>query len=88
LYIPPYRHDIPGPYDDAQYAKFKMDVKTLAAKYGANFEDLDNTVPGSLWATVVDINLGFEEPDFMHFTAEGHRRLANAMKDCLVELGF
>jgi len=88
LYIPPYRHDMPGPYDDAQYAKFKTDVKTLAVKYGADFADLDNTVPGPLWATVVDTVLGFEEPDFMHFTDEGHRRLADAMKACLAELGF
>src|SRR5262249_17029478 len=61
LYIPPYRRDISGPYDDVQYAKFKADVKALAVKYGANFADLDNTVPGPLWATVVDPILGFEE---------------------------
>jgi hypothetical protein len=88
LYIPPYRHDISGPYEDAQYAKFKSDVKALAAKYDADFVDLDNTVPGPLWATVIDTVLGFEEPDFMHFTAEGHRLLAKAIEDRLVDLGF
>jgi hypothetical protein len=88
LYIPPYRHDISGPYEDVQYARFKADVRALAVKYDANFVDLDNTVPGPLWATVVDTVLGFEEPDFMHFTAEGHSLLAKAIEDRLVDLGF
>jgi hypothetical protein len=88
LYIPPYRHDISGPYEDVQYAKFKADVKALAAKYDASFVDLDNTVPGPLWATVVDTITGFEEPDFMHFTAEGHSLLAKAIEDRLANLGF
>ena len=88
LYIPPYRKDIRGPYDDDQYTKFKVDVGMLAAKYSADFVDLDNTVPGPLWATVVDTIFGFEEPDFMHFTAEGHQRLADAIKMKLSDLGF
>jgi hypothetical protein len=88
LYIPPYRRDISGPYDTAQYAQFKEDVASLAAKYRVDFADLDDTVPGPLWATVVDSIFGFEEPDFMHFTAEGHRLLAKAMQTRLQDLGF
>jgi hypothetical protein len=88
LYIPPYRRDIPGPYDDAQYAQFKVDVASLAAKYQADFADLDDTVPGPLWATITDSLFGFQEPDFMHFTAEGHRRLADAIQKRLSELGY
>lgn len=88
LYIPPYRRDIPGPYDDTQYAQFKADVSSLAAKYHANFADLDNTVPGPLWATVTDTMFGFKEPDFMHFTAEGHKRLAKEIQKRLLDLGF
>jgi hypothetical protein len=88
LYIPPYRHDIPGPYDELQYAKFKKDIAALAAKYKADFANLDELVPGPEWATVVDTLFGFEEPDFMHFTAEGHARLAAAMQRRLEELGF
>jgi hypothetical protein len=88
LYIPPYRRDIPGPYDDAQYAQFKTDVASLAAKYQAHFVDLENTVPGPLWATITDSLFGLQEPDFMHFTAEGHRRLAKAIEDRLKALGY
>ena len=79
LYIPPYRQDISGPYDNAQYSQFKRDVSSLAVQYKADYVDLTDLVPGPLWATVVDQFFGFEEPDFMHFTAEGHRRLAGAI---------
>jgi hypothetical protein len=88
LYIPPYRRDIVGPYDDEKYSQFKKDLGALTEKYQAHFVDLDNTVPGPLWATVVDDIFGFEEPDFMHFTAEGHRRLAEAIQHSLVDVGF
>jgi hypothetical protein len=88
LYIPPYRTDISGPYVDGQYIQFKKDVQALAQKYGANYADLSDLVPGPEWATVVDSVLGFEEPDFMHFTAEGQRRLADAIQGQLKGLGF
>ncbi|MDX6710430.1 MAG: hypothetical protein QOH96_1446 [Blastocatellia bacterium] len=88
LYIPPYRRDIQGPYDEASYAKFKMDVAALAADYQAHFADLDDTVPGPLWGTIIDSLFGFKEPDFMHFTAEGHRLLAKAIKGRLANLGY
>jgi hypothetical protein len=88
LYIPPYRHDIAGPYDDSQYAKFKQDVAALAAGYQAHFADLDGLVPGPLWATITDGLFGLQEPDFMHFTAEGHRLLAQAIERRLSELGY
>jgi hypothetical protein len=88
LYIPPYRHDIAGPYDDARYAQFKLDVAALAATYQAHFADLDGVVPGPLWATITDGLFGFQEPDFMHFTAEGHRLLAQAIERRLSDLGY
>jgi hypothetical protein len=88
LYIPPYRDDIPGPYDGARYAQFKLDVASLATRYQAHFADLDRTVPGPLWATITDGLFGFQEPDFMHFTAEGHRLLANAIERRLEDLGY
>jgi len=88
LYIPPYRQDISGPYDNAQYSQFKRDVSSLAVQYEADYVDLTDLVPGPLWATVVDHLFGFEEPDFMHFTAEGHRRLAGAIQSRLLNLKF
>jgi len=88
LYIPPYRQDISGPYDDAQYSLFKRDIRNLAAEYQAHYADFTDLVPGPEWATVVDHMFGFEEPDFMHFTAEGHRRLAREIQAQLSDLGF
>ena len=88
LYIPPYRQDISGPYDNAQYSQFKRDVSSLAEQYEADCVDLTALVPGPQWATVVDHLFGFEEPDFMHFTAEGHRRLAGAIQSRLLNLKF
>jgi hypothetical protein len=88
LYIPPYRTDISGPYVESQYTQFRKDVQSLALQYGAKFVDLGDVVPGPEWATVVEHLFGFEEPDFMHFTAEGHQRLAHAIQSQLVQLGF
>ena len=88
LYIPPYRRDIAGPYDDARYAQFKLDVASLAARYQAYFADLDGVVPGPFWATITDALFGFQEPDFMHFTAAGHRLLAKAIERRLIDLGY
>lgn len=88
LYVPPYRRDIPGPYVEAQYEGFKRDLKALAAKHQSYFADLDNVVPGPEWATVVDAVYGFEDYDFMHFTADGHRRHAEALANVIRQIGF
>jgi hypothetical protein len=88
LYIPPYRRDIDGPYVEADYARMKAGMRAIAAKHGAGFADLEATVPGPEWGIVTDSLFGFQEPDFMHFTASGHARLAAAIDAELKAAGY
>jgi hypothetical protein len=88
VYVPPYRTDIDGPYVAAEYNAFKRHIELLAGEYGAQFANLESLVPGPEWGTVHDRILGTAEPDFMHFTAEGHRRLAIALNDELARAGY
>jgi hypothetical protein len=88
LYVPPYRQDIDGPYLTNDYRAFKRDLQALAARHGAGFADLDPIVPGPEWAVVTDEVFGFQEPDFMHFTAAGHRRLAAGIDDAVRRMGY
>ncbi|MEJ8572815.1 hypothetical protein [Microbaculum marinum] len=83
LYIPPYRADIAGPYHPEQYARLKADAARLASEYEAQFAQLDTVVAGPEWGMVRDSVFGFEDYDFMHFTAEGQRRLAEALEMAL-----
>lgn len=88
LYIPPYRRDIDGPYVEADYQAFRRDLQQMAAKHGAHFADLEPVVPGAEWATVTDTIFGFKEPDFMHFTAEGHQKFAAAIEKSIRAMGY
>jgi hypothetical protein len=88
LYVPPYRQDLDGPYIAADYERFKADMKAIADRHGARFADLTPIVPGPEWATVTDDLFGFQEPDFMHFTATGHKRLAGAIDEQLRPMGY
>jgi hypothetical protein len=87
LYVPPYRQDLDGPYIAADYDRFRADMKAIAARHGARFADLTPIVPGPEWATVTDDLFGFQEPDFMHFTATGHKRLVAAIDEQLRAMG-
>jgi len=88
LYVPPYRQDLDGPYIAADYERFKADMKAIAERQGARFVDLTPIVPGPEWATVTDDLFGFQEPDFMHFTAIGHKRLATALDEQIRAMGY
>jgi hypothetical protein len=88
IYIPPYRRDIDGPYIEADYQRMKAGLIAIAAKHGARYADLESTVPGPEWGVVTDKLFGFKEPDFMHFTAAGHARLADALDAELKKAGF
>jgi hypothetical protein len=79
VYVPPYRQDVPGPYIESEYIEFKSKLKELAANKGADFTDIDNIVPGPEWGFVEDYLLGTVDYDFMHFTAQGHARLAEEL---------
>lgn len=88
LYVPPYRQDIDGPYVMPAYRQFKTGLQALAERHGARFADFDPIVPGPEWATVTDDLFGFQEPDFMHFTAAGHQRLAAGVDGQLRAMGY
>lgn len=83
VYIPPYRRDIDGPYIESDYQQFKMEVARIAKKHDAQLADLESIVPGPEWGTVTDPLFGIKEHDFMHFTADGHKRLAAALDSAL-----
>ena len=88
LYAPPYRQDIDGPYLVDDYHVFKAQLAAIAKKHGATFVDIDPIVPGPEWATVTDDVFGFQEPDFMHFTAAGHQRLAAHIDGAARRMGY
>ena len=88
LYVPPYRRDIDGPYIEDQYTAFKSDLMAIAKRTDAHYLDIETIVPGPEWATVTDRIFGFKEPDFMHFTAAGHQRLAGSLDTQLKAMGY
>jgi hypothetical protein len=78
LYIVPVRNDIKIPYDLAQYNAFKLEMSTVAKKFGARFANLESLVPAKYWGRKNTTNLeDRQEIDFMHFQAGGHKLLAN-----------
>lgn len=84
LYIPPLRQDYAPPYDMAEYRRFKTDTRTLAGRYGAQWIDADNIVPGRYWGTKASTTLGGKpELDFMHFQEPGHVALAKRIEAAL-----
>lgn len=88
IYVPPYRQNVSGPYVAADYARFKARLAAMAAANGARYADLDNIVPGPEWGMVTDDLFGFQEYDFMHFTAAGHQKLASAVDAQLRAMQF
>lgn len=83
LYVPAYRTDVPGPYVEEQYARLLGDLKALTVPGQVSFVDLTSVVPGPEWGMLKDALFGFEDYDFMHFTAEGHRHLAQGLKGAI-----
>jgi hypothetical protein len=87
VYIAPIRNDIDTPYLQSEYSKFKVDVKVLAEKYGANFSNLEGLVPSNLWGQKDSTGLGDKggELDFMHFQAGGHKLLATKVNQLILD---
>jgi hypothetical protein len=80
LYIVPLRGGNKIPYDPVEYASFKLDVQSLAHRYGATFQNMENLVPDAAWGTKGSTSLaGDEEVDYMHFSYAGHQILAEAL---------
>ena len=79
-YIAPIRNDIKIPYKISEYETFKKEIENIAKKYKIYFTSLENLVPSEFWGTKASTSLKKQgEVDFMHFQAEGHRLLAEAV---------
>ncbi len=86
-YVAPLRSDVPTPYIEQEYREFKTAAQELARAHGARFVNLEVLVPGALWGTIISPDLRAEAAiDFMHFQAEGHRLMAQALERHLAEL--
>ena len=86
LYVPPLRQDYAPPYDREDYAHFKGEVRAMAARHGARWINLEKIVPGPLWGTKAATGMGGKaELDFMHYQAQGHRLLAEALMPVVEE---
>ena len=78
LYIAPIRQDVAMPYDQGEYARWKMQVAKLAEEYRATLLNLEMIVPANFWGTYHN-----DDVDFMHFQGEGHRLLGQAILPAL-----
>jgi hypothetical protein len=83
VYVAPLRHDVDSPYIEGEYARFKVELKELADRGNALFEDLDTLVPGEYWGNTDSTRLGDETPeiDYLHFRSEGHVLLAGSVEE-------
>jgi len=80
VYIPPIRNDIKIPYDIKEYNNFKNEIKSIAEENKVYFTSLEDLVPSEFWGKKASTNFSKdEEVDFMHFRAQGHRLLADAI---------
>jgi len=87
VYVVPLRNDVKVPYSPDEYAEFKSEITSIARKYNARFANLENIVPSEFWGTKDTTSLGGgQELDFMHFRAEGHELLADALYKELIEM--
>jgi lysophospholipase L1-like esterase len=57
-------------------------VSSLCSKYHAKYRDYDNLIPPEEWGNTQIVT---EEPDYMHFTGAGHKRLASLVKNDIAE---
>ena len=77
-YIAPLRQDVTPPYDMQEYRKFLNSIDELNKFEFVSFVNFDSIVPPYAWgmkeSTTNKENL---ELDFMHFSALGHKYLAN-----------
>jgi hypothetical protein len=84
LYVAPIRNDVEIPYVEAEYARFKGDLESLAAEYAITYANLEDLVPAPLWGMKSRARGSDElELDFMHFQAPGHTMLAEAIRGLL-----
>jgi hypothetical protein len=84
FYVVPLRNDVEIPYVASEYARFKQDVQRLTALHHADFANVEDAVPASLWGVTFAKSLGGAAAvDFMHFQAGGHAILAERLASAL-----
>jgi len=73
------------PYVESEYRRFKEEVAAMAARFGTEVENFEDLIPEPLWGLKDSTTAGRgAEPDFMHFTAAGHRLFAERIDGWLV----
>jgi hypothetical protein len=82
VYVPPRPSGAAFPFDPAVYAAFKADCERLARSSGASFANIEDDVSDAVWGTI-DNGAGELVTDYSHFTAVGHRQMANAVEAAL-----
>jgi hypothetical protein len=79
LYVPPRPSGRRFPFDPAVYGAFKADSARMARAAGASFVDIEDSVGDAVWGEI-DNGAGEIVTDYSHFTAAGHREMADAMQ--------
>ena len=86
MYVVPLRGGVKIPYDLSEYASFKSEIETLARQYDVRFKNLEQLVPDDFWGTKASTSLSDEkELDFMHFRFSGHKLLAQALHELVLQ---
>ncbi len=70
------------PYVESEYQRFKDDLAALTKRYGGDLQNFEDLIPEPLWGlkdSTTDTDM--TELDFMHFTAAGHRVLAEQVAE-------
>lgn len=89
-HVPVFVYNIPlrpgksSPYIQSEYQRFRNTVSSLCSKYHAKYRDYDSLIPLDEWGSRKYVTAE-EEPDYMHFTGTGHRRLAHQVKNDISE---
>jgi len=82
VYVPPRPRGEPFPFDPAVYRAFKSDSERVAQAAGASFANVEDAVADGVWGQG-DNGAGEIVTDHNHFTAVGHREMADAVTSAL-----
>ena len=88
VYIPPLLNSNNGgpiPYKKIDYINFKKDISKICKPQNCIYLNLENEVPTNLWGLKLSTNFKTQkkELDFMHFTGQGHKILADKFSEII-----
>jgi hypothetical protein len=78
VYVPPRPSGERFPFDRSVYAAFKAESRRIAQSSGAAFANIEDSVADDVWGEI-DNGAGEIVTDYSHFTAAGHRAMADAL---------